>query len=80
MKADNGSILDSSCWAIDKNTGGPQDGQCSEIDLMSKYPNNIDWADGWCPSKYFWLPIVAMSLYLVSFAPGIRCFFLVPYD
>ncbi|KAE8742784.1 hypothetical protein FOCC_FOCC011712 [Frankliniella occidentalis] len=71
VKAGNGSILDGSCWKLDADSGKPTDGQCSEkSDLLTKYPANIDFANGWCPTKYFWLPILAMTLYLVSFAPG----------
>lgn len=71
VKSQNGTILEGSCWKMDPDTSRPLDGQCSDnIDLMSKYPANIDWAQGWCPSQYFWLPILAMTIYLVSFAPG----------
>ncbi|KAK3914261.1 Proton myo-inositol cotransporter [Frankliniella fusca] len=66
----NGSILGGSCWKLDPNTGNPSEGQCSEKGIMSQYPKDIDFARGWCPTKYFWLPILAMTLYLVSFAPG----------
>ncbi|XP_034254841.1 proton myo-inositol cotransporter-like isoform X3 [Thrips palmi] len=71
VKSQNGTILEGSCWKMDPDTSRPLDGQCSDnIDLMTKYPANIDWANGWCPSQYYWLPILAMTVYLVSFAPG----------
>lgn len=58
---DNGSIADGSCYALKKDSDSPLDSSVC-IDKT--------WASGWCPTKYFWLPILAMTLYLVSFAPG----------
>lgn len=64
----NGSSLQAaqaSCWSMDGDSH-PLGGPCNSVDNVTPYT----WASDWCPSQYYWVPIVAMCLYLIVFSPG----------
>lgn len=42
--------------------------RCANV--SSNINENIHWSENFCPSKYGWLSLVAMCLYLVAFASG----------
>uniref|UniRef100_T1KLZ7 Major facilitator superfamily (MFS) profile domain-containing protein n=1 Tax=Tetranychus urticae TaxID=32264 RepID=T1KLZ7_TETUR len=44
-----------------------QYGTCSNGTIV---PKKLVWAYDWCPSKYAWLTIMGLCLYLFFFAPG----------
>ncbi|CAG2247200.1 ITR [Mytilus edulis] len=42
-------------------------GRCNSSSL----PNDLVWADNFCPSSYSWMGLMGLVLYLMAFAPGL---------
>lgn len=49
-------------------------GRCLEQNLKDR-ENSLVWAYDYCPTKFYWLPMLGLVLYLVFFAPGKSWFF-----
>lgn len=46
------------------------EGRCNSYSL-SQTDERLVWAYDFCPTQYYWLPMVGLVLYLIFFAPGI---------
>ncbi|PSN44707.1 Proton myo-inositol cotransporter [Blattella germanica] len=57
-----------SCWSLDQNSLA-NSGICSNKTALSGN-SGLTWAADWCPSKYSWVAVVALGIYLLFFAPG----------
>jgi hypothetical protein len=44
-------------------------GICSNATTMSGN-TKLTWAVDWCPSRYSWVAVAALAIYLLFFAPG----------
>jgi hypothetical protein len=44
-------------------------GICSNATVMSEN-TGLTWAVDWCPSRYSWIGVAALGIYLLFFAPG----------
>ncbi|XP_015784390.1 proton myo-inositol cotransporter isoform X2 [Tetranychus urticae] len=66
---ENGSCLLSAKTAHSEwDKSKSQYGTCSNGTIV---PEKLVWAYDWCPSKYAWLTIMGLCLYLFFFAPGL---------
>ena len=45
------------------------DGRCDQYKLRDN-GTSLVWAYDFCPTQYYWLPMVGLVMYLVFFAPG----------
>ncbi|KAK7793600.1 hypothetical protein R5R35_011114 [Gryllus longicercus] len=60
-------VLNGTCWhMIDQKY--PFEGPCNKNSTSSG--PKFTWASGWCPSKYSWITVTALGIYLLFFAPG----------
>lgn len=61
------AVINSSCLpTIYDNPWASTVGRCNGSTLQ----NGLTWAYDYCPTPYFWMPMVGLVLYLVFFAPG----------
>jgi hypothetical protein len=44
-------------------------GICSN-ETAVKGKTGLTWAVNWCPSRYSWVAVAALGIYLLFFAPG----------
>jgi hypothetical protein len=44
-------------------------GICSNATVMRENIG-LTWAVDWCPSRYSWVAVAALGIYLLFFAPG----------
>ncbi|XP_023718603.1 proton myo-inositol cotransporter isoform X2 [Cryptotermes secundus] len=64
-------IINGSCWAqnpVDPFSY-PEMGMCSNATVMREN-TELTWAVDWCPSRYSWVAVAALGIYLLFFAPG----------
>ena len=45
-------------------------GRCSANGLTNHTTPHLEWAYDYCPSKYAWMAVFGLVLYLAFFAPG----------
>lgn len=64
-KATNGSCLVTSPNDWTRST----EGRCDSYQLYRR-DEGLVWAYDFCPTEFYWLPMVGLVLYLVFFAPG----------
>lgn len=62
-------VTNGTCWSITKSDDDyPLVGPCGNGTNVDE--NGVTWAVGWCPSKYSWITVSALGVYLLFFAPG----------
>lgn len=44
-------------------------GRCND----SQLPGDLTWAYDYCPTQFYWMPMIGLVAYLIFFAPGIKC-------
>ncbi|GFG35714.1 hypothetical protein Cfor_00208, partial [Coptotermes formosanus] len=61
-------VTNGSCWAENPHnpSSDPLSGICHNVSSTS----GLVWAAGWCPSRYSWIAVAALGIYLLFFAPG----------
>lgn len=62
-------VANGSCWLLDDQSSLAVSGICSNKTYLKTHPH-LTWADGWCPSRYSWVAVAALAIYLLFFAPG----------
>jgi hypothetical protein len=64
-------IINGSCWVQNPNDpfSYPEMGICSNATVMREN-TELTWAVDWCPSRYSWVAVAALGIYLLFFAPG----------
>lgn len=64
-------IMNGSCWSHSFNDAAiyPSTGTCSNVTAMTSN-SGLTWAADWCPSRYSWVAVAALAIYLLFFAPG----------
>lgn len=45
------------------------EGRCDTFKLQEK-DDHLVWAYDFCPTNFYWLPMVGLVMYLIFFAPG----------
>ena len=64
---DSTGPVNASCLKTDyDNTFTSTLGRCN----ATKVSHNIVWAYDFCPSPYYWMPMLGLMVYLFFFAPG----------
>jgi hypothetical protein len=63
-------VTNGSCWEEnpDNPSSYPLSGICNATAMHAN--TGLVWADDWCPSRYSWLAVAALGIYLLFFAPG----------
>ena len=61
-------VTNGSCWS--ENPHNPSSSPSSGICNNATATGGLVWAVNWCPSRYSWIAVVALGIYLLFFAPG----------
>ena len=64
---DGNDVLNATCLlTTDGDPWTASEGPCNTRDLHG----GLTWAYDFCPTTFFWIPLIGLVLYLAFFAPG----------